>query len=1026
MSIGGFKDLSELHIAAEDSGQPDMFNKVLEAAIWQAEQKHHLFKPDPKGMGSESGLNKSFPVYKVKEIKEQREKEGTEEGWFCPLFMRAGEITLFGGESKKSGKTTFYAHMLKCVHDGKPFMNMPTISSGALILTEQGSNILEATSKAGIQDDDEIYFAFYKDLAKEEWPKVMEGAVEACLGLGVKILVVDTFTAFAKLKGSDENLSGEIIERMEPVLEAARAHGLHVSVLHHTGKDGEIRGSSAFQKDPDVIWVLRRPGGDHGPNVRALEGLGRYDAVNTTFNIALEDHGYVLLGTNSQIERAKASNHLLSEIPVGKENARRRTEVISAVEKALDVSRTTIQRALEDLVEKHTVLKETQRGKGNPVVLWRGDQRPDHLFKPDPYPIPSESGLNKSKGEKPKAKKKKLTPEEEEDLRVRLSEKFNYAYTEGAAKACLEWAKTSPEVALDIETYGRLKRDGLLYTRGRVRLIQLHHAGETWFIDCEHIPDEITTEILRAIQDKAKYLHNALFDVTRLYRRFGVPLDQNVHDTMLASRVARAGEWERKNFKTLQKSHGLEDCLKREIGITIPKDRKLKWSGALYEEHLIYATDDVAHLKDLYEALQNVLEKHDVKERYEAIADRVPDFIKATVRGVPLDTTALQAALEPLERETADLASRLDELAPEHPEGQAWVWGNTSKETTAEGKGRNGTLRALELLGVKVKDVQDQTLLDHREDHELVHVLYLYRKASNTLSRYRKWIPDFYEEATGRMYPQPKVAAAVTGRVLYSDPNAQGIDKKKTKAFRKCIRAKEGRAIVKGDFAQQEIRIAAYLSNDQAMMGAFAEGRDIYQETAVKLVGRKVDKGDPVRDAAKRATLGFLYGLGTENYRQNVYKDTGERLSADQAERDRRAFREAFPDFYKWQKNYGTKKEWETRSVLGWRRVVAPDSDGEPKYTDRLNGPIQSTAGDILYLTLEKMAADPRPGVHFLLSVHDELVLECPEDEARDVALWLKEKMRSSIEDVLGKDLGGENSVEVSYGPSWGETIEEV
>jgi DNA polymerase I-like protein with 3'-5' exonuclease and polymerase domains len=72
------------------------------------------------------------------------------------------------------------------------------------------------------------------------------------------------------------------------------------------------------------------------------------------------------------------------------------------------------------------------------------------------------------------------------------------------------------------------------------------------------------------------------------------------------------------------------------------------------------------------------------------------------------------------------------------------------------------------------------------------------------------------------------------------------------------------------------------------------------------------------------------------------------------------------------------------------------------------------------------MAADPRLSVHFLLSVHDELVLECPEDEARDVALWLKEKMRSSIEDVLGKDLGGENSVEVSYGPSWGETIEEV
>lgn len=72
------------------------------------------------------------------------------------------------------------------------------------------------------------------------------------------------------------------------------------------------------------------------------------------------------------------------------------------------------------------------------------------------------------------------------------------------------------------------------------------------------------------------------------------------------------------------------------------------------------------------------------------------------------------------------------------------------------------------------------------------------------------------------------------------------------------------------------------------------------------------------------------------------------------------------------------------------------------------------------------MVLDPRSGTHFLLSVHDELVLECPEDDARDVALWLKETMRSSSEDVLGKNLGGEKSVEVSYGPSWEETTEEV
>jgi DNA polymerase-1 len=532
--------------------------------------------------------------------------------------------------------------------------------------------------------------------------------------------------------------------------------------------------------------------------------------------------------------------------------------------------------------------------------------------------------------------------------------------------------KSAPEMALDIETYGKLKRDGLLYAKGRVRLIQLHYGGESWLIDCDFVEDKLVTTILEEIQDKPKYLHNSLFDVPRLYRRFEVLLDKRIYDTMLASRVARAGEWERKEFKVIQKSHGLDECLQRELGVEIPKDSELKWGGPLQEEHLEYATDDVAHLKELYEALQGVLREHGVEERYEAISSRLPDFIGAAVRGVPLDTGTLQPALDALEREKTDLESRLNELAPEHPESLEWVWGNTSKETSADGKGRNGALRALSLLGVDLGDLQDQTLLDHREDHELVHTLYLYRKKANTLSRYSRWIKDFYEE--GRMYPQPKVAAAVTGRVLYSDPNAQGIDKKKTDEFRRCVRAEDGRAIVKGDFAQQELRIAAYYSRDNNMLETFAKGEDIYLKTAAKLVGKPVGKDHPARTAAKRATLGFLYGLGTERYRQNVYKDTGERLSASQANKDREAFRAAFPEFYRWQQTYGAKHQWETRSALGWRRVVAPDKDNKPKYTERLNGPIQSTAGDILYLTLKKLAQDPRPSTHFLLSVHDELV----------------------------------------------------
>jgi DNA polymerase I-like protein with 3'-5' exonuclease and polymerase domains len=70
------------------------------------------------------------------------------------------------------------------------------------------------------------------------------------------------------------------------------------------------------------------------------------------------------------------------------------------------------------------------------------------------------------------------------------------------------------------------------------------------------------------------------------------------------------------------------------------------------------------------------------------------------------------------------------------------------------------------------------------------------------------------------------------------------------------------------------------------------------------------------------------------------------------------------------------------------------------------------------------LAADPRPGTHFLLSVHDELVLEGPKEDARGVALWLKAKMREAMEEILGEELGGAKCAEVGYGPTWDDCVE--
>ena len=396
-----FKDVSEVHTFSVQMGKPELWDEIVGRAIQDARDKlgksqEDLFRSDSGDTGSGFDLNKTLPFYTVGAIKE-RSAGSQEEGWYCPLLMKKGEITLFGGEAKRSGKTTLYMHALKATHDGEPFFGMPTIPTKSLILTEQGNNILEATNRAGFQDDDEIFVCPFKDVSREKWPHLIEKAVYTCEARGIGILVIDTFAAFARLRGSDENLSGEILERMEPIIEAARVHDLHVSLLHHTGKDNEIRGSSAFAQEPDIIWVLKRPPGDHGPNVRALQGLGRHDAVNTTFNIALEDGGYVVLGTNGQIELSKAKSALLQKIPVGKNNAVRRADVLKELSGLS--SSATLQRALEDLTQTRAVLEETQKGRGKPKILWRPKStkvRQEDSFRSDPQGIGSESDLNES------------------------------------------------------------------------------------------------------------------------------------------------------------------------------------------------------------------------------------------------------------------------------------------------------------------------------------------------------------------------------------------------------------------------------------------------------------------------------------------------------------------------------------------------------------------------------------------------------------------------------------------------------
>src|SRR5829696_6310521 len=105
-----FKDASEVHKFAVKMDRPDLFDEVVGAAIDQALGQLDLVDRNPQGKeGSSDQIKNCLPTFTIKDLKEQVDSTNAGE-WYCPLFLKRGEINLFGGESKKSGKTTFYMH----------------------------------------------------------------------------------------------------------------------------------------------------------------------------------------------------------------------------------------------------------------------------------------------------------------------------------------------------------------------------------------------------------------------------------------------------------------------------------------------------------------------------------------------------------------------------------------------------------------------------------------------------------------------------------------------------------------------------------------------------------------------------------------------------------------------------------------------------------------------------------------------------------------------------------------------------
>jgi DNA polymerase-1 len=222
---------------------------------------------------------------------------------------------------------------------------------------------------------------------------------------------------------------------------------------------------------------------------------------------------------------------------------------------------------------------------------------------------------------------------------------------------------------------------------------------------------------------------------------------------------------------------------------------------------------------------------------------------------------------------------------------------------------------------------------------------------------------------------------------------------------KKYVRAPEGRMLIKADYSQIELRIAAKISGDQIMLEAYQKGEDLHLRTAKSLADAGVGKED--RKLAKAVNFGLLYGQGAKALKDYARREYEINITLEEAALYKKRFFETYPGLAAWHERERQRMkhgETQTRTLTGRRRTKVTN------FTEWVNAPVQGTGADGLKLALallwERRAECP--GAVPVACVHDEIVIECNEDKDKKVKAWLEKTMIDGMDEVLnGPGVGG-------------------
>ena len=315
----------------------------------------------------------------------------------------------------------------------------------------------------------------------------------------------------------------------------------------------------------------------------------------------------------------------------------------------------------------------------------------------------------------------------------------------------------------------------------------------------------------------------------------------------------------------------------------------------------------------------------------------------------------------------------------------------------------------------------EETLSALADRHPIIDALLDYRGLRKLLSTYIEPFPQYISPADGRVHTTFNQALTATGRLSSSTPNLQNIPirTEQGREIRKAfVPGVPGKVMMSADYSQIELRVMAHLCGDEHLVQAFRDGQDVHAATAAKIFRKPVEEVNAdERRMAKTANFGIMYGISSFGLAQRLKcpRAVAKKLIED--------YFASFPSIRSFIDGTLAKarETLYTETMFGRRRYISDINSHNANIRaiaerNAVNAPIQGTAADIIKLAMIRVAARLRKeGLKavMVLQIHDELLLEVPENEIDAVKALLLEEMQGVME------LSVPLTVECNYGKTW-------